>query len=683
MPAGQSDPYPVAEDAIADHRLDPDLWNISMLPAPVGGVITVSSPTFTGKGRRWGRSKAYVNGLLDASGQNGGEIIIDANGDWSFTTAPRSNGTYNFQPVGGQPVTFTIANPTQPLLDENGLVATFDYNPVSNIFYTNNIPYADEASFLFAAGASSVLSGAAIQIGPYTPPGQSNLISNGTFDLSTVGWTAITTTATNLPTLSVNAGQMQIAPLTGSNLPGAYTVMTDPEGSAGNAYSYTATITKGSGAGPSLTQIASIQGNFGTGITAANSITTLTPTTQTLYLAASATQSANIVGVRNASTTSDNNVFFIDNVSVFYVCPYQGWVRGAYTVFLDFTLPAATPSADQVVFQAGIQSTRDSVIVHRGTDQVLLVDVRSNNVSQTSLSFGAIANSTRCRLALSIGLNIMSGPNMINENAQQHFTATLNGSKPITSAAGAKTTPGPSHIWLKCGYTTTPGSAFPGTLQRASILRGQQSMEYCQYLTCKHLIGGPVSTSPIVMAGDSFAGGAGGVVFGDKLAAASGRPVINIGKGGQTMDQIKAIITARSWVRDMTLVIWDGQNNGAGTPSAYYALMGQIMDFIGHNRIVFLPPVGIGYGNGTVLQGVQDVITVYNLLAADSRCRTFNPQTVLANANAPVTQHDIDDDLSKVVRKDMYVLDGVHLNSFGMDVVVANTISTLAAGTPI
>lgn len=682
------DPGPVVDEAVAQLIIAAPLRNTTITPTPVGGEITVSAPTFTGIGPAYGRSKVYVNGVADSGGQNGGELIIGSDGSWSYVTASRPNGTYSFQPVGGVPFSYTINNPTQPLLDENGLVATMDYNPAEAIFYFNNIPYADSTSFLFALGATNLLT-SALQIGPYIPPGAANLVGNGTFDISTQGWSGTTSTNSNLPTLSVINGELQVLPLAASNLPGAYTSATDPEGSAGNAYRYTATCHKGASAGPAVIQTSAIQGNFGTGTTAATAITSTTPTTQSVFYAASPTQSLNIVGLRSSSTSSDANPFFIDNVSVIYVCPYQGWVRGPYTVFLDFTLPIATPSADQIVFQAGVFNDREMVIVHRGADQQLIVDVKSNNLSQTSLNLGVVANSTRCRLTLSLGINQMSGPTMINLNAQQHFTASLNGSIPITSTAGSKVLPGPSHILLKCGIrfinpAYVPVDEFPGTLQRAAILRGQQSMQWCQYQSARHLIGGPVAQSPIVMFGDSYVGGAGGVVFPNMLQAATGRPVINCGKGGITMDEIKSILLARSWARDCTCVFWDGSNNGYGSVATYFSLISSICSFIGHNRIVFLPPVVPGPGNGTVDQGVSDVKAIHSLIAADGRMRTFDPQIALKNAvTTGLSSQDTLDDSSGRVRKDMYLLDGVHLNSTAMGIIVSNTVATLAAGTQI
>lgn len=345
--------------------------------------------------------------------------------------------------------------------------------------------------------------------------------------------------------------------------------------------------------------------------------------------------------------------------------PFEGWQPNGYSLFLDFTTDGQTPAGDQVLWQSGTVSQKDSVCVVRGSDKNLKVIVTSNSIQQAHLEMGPVENSARARLAITLGTSYYVGG---LTKAQMHFTACLNGGPLINSAPGKQTFPEPAQIWLACA--PEQGKEFRGRMHRVTVLAGQLRQQYIQYLSSVD------QTNQILLAGDSYAGGARGVVLGNMLAEFTTRTVINAGVGGSTMTQIRDIIKTLPWAYKLTWVIWDGSANQYKSVRDYYGLIDEIYGMIGQDRIVFLPPVAVGPSkDGSVIAYTRDMIAIYNRLVADGRI-TFNPQTVLAEATPAKSRQDELDDLAKVIRQS-YLLDGVHLASEPMSHIASQIKSVL------
>jgi hypothetical protein len=108
--------------------------------------------------------------------------------------------------------------------------------------------------------------------------------------------------------------------------------------------------------------------------------------------------------------------------------------------------------------------------------------------------------------------------------------------------------------------------------------------------------------------GDSFIGGAYGIVLPSGLSTLMARTVYNTGVGGNTLDQISArLISAPAEVRSKTTVIWDGDHNGFTTLGAYCDLMAAALAALGHHRFVVIPPcVNFGQSDVSAEAAIRD-----------------------------------------------------------------------------
>lgn len=105
--------------------------------------------------------------------------------------------------------------------------------------------------------------------------------------------------------------------------------------------------------------------------------------------------------------------------------------------------------------------------------------------------------------------------------------------------------------------------------------------------------------------GDSYMSGAYGFVLNTYLAELMARPVVNTAMGGSDLPSALTRIAAaknKALAGNLT-VIWDGSDNGLTSIDSYVDGYARIIETLGHDRFVIIPPA-----YGTDLQVVAEVL---------------------------------------------------------------------------
>jgi hypothetical protein len=319
--------------------------------------------------------------------------------------------------------------PSWVLRSATNTPAVFQRDPANSRYWFNGRSYATEAAFLTAAGG--VTSSNARVFGPFVDPTNTNLVTNGTFDTDTTGWTASLSGA-----IASVSGECQLT-IGAINSSFAQALNTT---ALGRAF-------RGTGTGRRGTTLNTIQFSASinstlTGGKADSTIATTNPTTQSLLF--SGVNNTTYYGARNTSASGDGNTAIFDNMSVVEVWPFQGWVHSSIVVLVEATTPTAA-GVDQVIWQSDVQTERDRIrLVRLTADNHIHLIVTSNNVAQADLDLGAVADATAFSIAFSCG--------------QNSFSASLNGGVAVTDSSGV--CPGAGIMQIGRSFT---GNSWTGT----------------------------------------------------------------------------------------------------------------------------------------------------------------------------------------------------------------------------
>lgn len=322
-----------------------------------------------------------------------------------------------------------------------GVPAKTDADFSNNRYWFKDAAYYNEAAWLEVI--SGTKSGITRTIGPFVDPTGTNLLSNGTFDSATTGWSAA-----NSASIASVAGELEITTPGSVNFGGAYQGLSNL---TSRAFRYQMTGRRGTNANDFyLTDGNNTNLNSGTQL-ASTGFTTTSNVTRTGYV--SVTASPNYFGVR-ASANAAGTAYF-DNASLVEAWPFLGWTHGSFSFAITATTPASI-AADEVLWQAGADtgsssSESDRVrVVRQVSDSHIVVIVTSNGGAQASMDLGAVGDSTQFSVSASIATNA--------------FSASLNGGVPVTDTVGIA--PGCAKLWIGRSYT---GDTWGGTIERVTV----------------------------------------------------------------------------------------------------------------------------------------------------------------------------------------------------------------------
>lgn len=604
-----NDAYPVQEDALGDDQIlavrpgeDPASDALVRLPAELvarlvqavitsvtgavneDGEITDNDPIINGIALPFSLVTVYTNGVVD------GTTLANAAGEFSYRVSPKLSGTYNWRATcvpGSATIQRIINAGAEPLRDSTGAFVTIDINPDLVLYWWNGAVYPSEEALMSAIGG--VANGDAWDIGPYRDPALPNLIAPGTFDSTVEGWT------TTVGTVEVIGGELAYRPTVGANLGACHIVYTDPTGvTDGKCYELTATIRRGTTTNSLLIGLSS-QGNNAAG-NISLTVSSTSPTEVSIIGGASTIEANNRAFFRNTGSsatedpvlTGQGGSCLIDNVSLRQVVPFPGWQTDGWGAVIQFISPPSFGST-KVLVQGDDNSIRGRTRLMYNTDGTLRLIVTANALEQVNLNLGAYPVDTPGEVAFSVG--------------QTEFYVSLNGGEPVTQQAGGTMN---GAAVLRFGRSSS-GETWDGAISRKAIFMSQQPSQWLQHVTSMQLL------NRIATNGDSYMDGAGGVVLNDMLRANSGRVVVNIAQGGNTMSAIKARLLEFPYLREYTWVIWDGSANSYGTVSSYVSLMTDMRDFIAHERIIFIPPISVGPSTSSTPSAyAEDMVEIYN-----------------------------------------------------------------------
>lgn len=433
--------------------------------------------------------------------------------------------------------------------------AILDADFANSRFRWNGVSYADETSFLAAIGGTK--SGNVRVIGPNTVPGAPELLTNTTFDANLTGWTSVLNGTSNAAIVAA-AAQLTSDGSTGLGAGGGG--ITQPVVTEADT-PYVVEVVEGVGA-VSIRTSDTLYGINGGGGLALGGATTRLP------VVARTTQT-HVYAVRTAAGVAN-----VNNVSMKKCNLFEGFVQGEYAVDVEGVMPAAF-AGNQFLFDL----VGDSIIANAVRAYVMATGVVRVQVYQganifVQLDIPAIAAGAAFKLRVSLKLN--------------EVVVRLNGGAIFTDTSS--NVPKVSRLWM--GQDSAAANSFVGTIKRMAIL----------------LTGGIdgllTGTDIIHTDGDSFMGGAYGVILPNTLATSSGRAVFNTGVGGNTIDQITArIIAASAAVRARTTVIWDGDQNGIVSVADYCDKIATAIAALGHSRFILIPAC-VNYGQADVTQEV-------------------------------------------------------------------------------
>ena len=580
-------------------------------PALVGGVSSTSHPTANGTATPLSLVTLYLNGTVV------GTAFANESGAWSFALPAQPNGSINLvarATPASQVSALVINDPLQPLQNVAGVPAVFEMDNDRGLFYTNGVPYADLSSLVGAVGGTTA--GAAISMGGFVDSTATTLLTNGTFDTTTTGWTPIGTGA-----LAIVSGEMQLTVnATGDGF--SQTVAGYP----GRAFALTGTGRRGTNAANSPFMAATTTSATMSGNTTAGAQATASNVTSKVYLSALATSSM-YVGVKGSTGTGTT---LWDNFSLVETMPLQGWTTIAtgsgaaatsFSAVIDAVAPSALPTSGQVkvIWQADTNTQRDRVRLHWASDGTVHMIVTANNGQILDFNLGTVAVNARFRVSIAASQGV-------NGDASTGYAASLNGANSQQQYTTATNMVGVSH--MRIGQDVGGTSAWDGTFKRVAVVRGRQLADWLELYSAL-----PAAT-PRVFAGDSYIGGAGGAILPDLYETATGQVTLNIGVGGSTFAQQYGYITARPYLRSLPMVIWDGSNNGMVDVTSQVAIAQQIWDWKGDGRILFLPSIAVpnpGTASSSTLNANGVYLRQYRdaLIAAFGASHVYDPVPIL------------------------------------------------------
>jgi hypothetical protein len=218
----------------------------------------------------------------------------------------------------------------------------------------------------------------------------------------------------------------------------------------------------------------------------------------------------------------------IDRFSVKECTAFKGFDQGGCTIEVTGTTPAIAASRKTIAcLHAGLDRHYLNILQNAAGEIHVVSLYRGGNIAD--LNLGIVAPSTAFRVRAGF--------------KAKEFYAVLNGTGPlVTDLAGAMPAVG-QLIVSNDGLGT---AAWDGGIGRFTITAGGGIGQFA----------GPIDM--LHFDGDSFAGGAYGVILPSTLAVTAGRPVYNTGAGGNTIDQIGARLAAAPHeVRRKATIVWD------------------------------------------------------------------------------------------------------------------------------
>jgi hypothetical protein len=589
-------------------------------PALESGISTTSHPTVLGTASPYSLVTLYLNGTAV------GSAFADATGHWAVALTAQLNGTFNLvaRSAPASSVTSLVINdPKQPLQNLAGVPAVFELDNERGLYFTNSVPYADLTSLIDAIAGSGV-NGGTFAAGGFVDPAATNLLTNGTFDTTTTGWTASGSGA-----MAIASGELQFT-VNVSLDAFSQTVA----GYGGRAFAFTGTGRRGTVASspPTLaatTQNAALGGNITTGAPV-----TSTNATSRLFLSAVSTNM--YLGVRGSSGLGTS---LWDNFSLVEAMPLQGWSAlasssgaspTAFSVVIDAVAPASLPTSGntKVIWQADTNtltggatqvSQRDQIRLHWAADGTVHFVVRANNTQILDFTLGAVAAGARFRVAIGCAAGA-------NGDSTVGFAASLNGANIQLLSDSVTKMVGVSH--MRIGQEANGTGLWDGTFNRIAIVRDRQLNDWLEYQATL-----PTAT-PRVFAGDSYMGGASGVVLPNLYETATGHVTYNIGVGGSTFQQQVGYITSRPYLRALPMVAWDGSNNGMVDVTSQVALAQQIWDWKANGRVLFMPSLAVpnpGTASSATPSTTAATLRQYRdaLIAAFGATHVYDPVPVL------------------------------------------------------
>jgi|GEM_PF-1795239 len=642
---------------IADElALFPRITDVS--PALASGVSDTSHPTIIGVASPFSLISLYLNGAVV------GTTFADAAGSWAIALPAQLNGQVNLiarAAPASSITTFVINDPKQPIQNAEGVAAVFEMDNERGLFFTNGVPYGDLASLVGAVSGS--ISGTAIAMGGYIDPAATNIVTNGTFDTVTTGWNPIASAS-----LAIVSGEMQYT-LVGAGDGFSQTVA----GYSGRAFAFTGTGRRGTNVSNSpfiaaTTTSAAMGGNttLGPSVTASN-------VTSTVYLSSLA-GSGMYVGVKGSS---GGGTSLFDNFSLYEALPLPGWATVAttsgasptsFSVLIDAVAPSSLPTSGQVkvIWQADTNTQRDRIRLHWAADGTVHFIVTGNNGQVLDYTLGTVAVNTRFRVTLAASAGV-------NGDASTGYAASLNGANNQSLYNSSTSMIGVSH--MRIGQDIGGTSVWNGTFNRVAVVRSRQLGDWLEYYAAL-----PTAT-PRLFAGDSYIGGASGVILPDLYETATGQVTINIGVGGSTFLQQLGFITSRPYLRNLPMVIWDGSNNGMVDIASQIAIAQQIWDWKSDGRILFLPSIAVPNpgqasssatnSNGVYLRQYRDA-----LIAAFGAAHVYDPVPVLQTLSSN-SADDINDIAAGLIPRSILLTQNnneVHLGTAAMTAIAQHSV---------
>lgn len=641
--------------AYASKAIVPLITGVS--PALVGGVSSTSHPTILGTSSPLSLVSLYLNGTIV------GTTFADNAGAWAVALPAQLNGPINLvaraEPASAVS-TIVIDDAKQPIQNSAGVPAVFEMDIERGLFFTNGVPYGDLASLVGAVGGS--ITGSAIAMGGFIDPAATNLATNGTFDTVTTGWNAFGSAA-----IQIVSGEMQFS-LIATNDGFSQTI----SGYPGRAFAFTGTGRRGTNNSNSPFLAATTTNSaLGGNLTSGPSVTASNVTT-TVYLSSigGAGMYVGVKGVNTGGTT------LWDNFSVTEAMPLQGWSTfatssgsspTAFSALIDAVTPSSLPTSGQVkvVWQADTNTQRDRIRIHWAADGTIHFIVTANNGGVLDYTLGTVAVNTRFRVALAASVGL-------NSDTTVGYAASLNGATCQIRSDSSTSMVGVSH--MRIGQDIGGTSAWDGTFKHVAVVRARQLNDWLEYQAML-----PTAT-PRLFAGDSYIGGAGGVVLPDLYRTATGQLTINIGVGGSTFQQQLGYITSRPYLRNLPLVLWDGSNNGMVDIASQVAIAQQIWDWKSDGRILFMPSIAVPNpgqasssspnSNATYLSQYRDA-----LIAAFGTAHVYDPVPVLQSLSNHLTDDNNDVAAGLIPRSVMLTQNNgeVHLGTAAMTAIAQHS----------
>lgn len=533
----------------------------------------------------------------------------------------------------------------RPLADANGNLAILDFAPSLSLFYANGMRFPSASTLWAALGAS--VAGNAVAVGGYVGPSPVNLLTNGTFDSDTTGWTPNGSGAS----FSSVAGEgvFDIGASQSSCWQGL-------SGYPGRGMQFQGTLRRGSNTANSPFLAMSLQNTSMSGNVKAGTPAIASNVQSRMY--SSTWNNALYYGIKSSSNVG---TVIVDNFTLVESMPFPGWVDfatsssdagQAIAIVIEATSPAAYPvSGEKVLWQSDVNSEIDRIRLSINTTGNLILSGRVNAANQfTSFDFGVLPTSTRFKFAL-------TGSKGVNADNSTGFAASLNGETAKAAFASNLNFPAATH--MRIGRDVAGASLWDGDIHRVTMLKGRQPQDWVEYMAA--------SSSAISNAfraeGDSYMAYTSGDELALRLQNSTGKLKINTAVGGSNVASQRDRILNKSYLARLPVVCWNGsadnnyniQQNMDAYAAMYTATAG---------RILFMIPVDVGpsvtgvkSANAIALETIRD-----NLIALYGASKVYDAMPAIhATFTSPTSQDLLD--MSAGVVPASGLIDTVHMNN--------------------